>query len=631
MIKKTLMRLLCLSLAYQAAWAAAHVSAQKHGGSVSALSAPAADGSFFSGGGDGVLVRWTPDGRGEHYQVSELPIKLFALHPNGSAVALYETDGFAQHRVSVWDWRTLKRTFARRFQHAVTALSFTQQGKYLMTGTASVDGVVFFNSRGATQRKLKEPVGTVSLLKTSGTEASCLMYAPSGSLLYYDLNTGARKAEFKTEAGLEQVVLYGNSLFIAGVRGGEVVVVSAADGKTLLRVPARDPLLFASQDAAYYAENRGADGVVKVLGVGRKDGALSANAPAEYARFSLSPGERLSCGAAGGASFRFGTDSGNVYAASVSGAEMTLNRLTETAFERIYDIAPCADGDGFYFIAKTGIYRAAGGGYPLKAADNPENDTNILAYGDGVIVWAKDARRAVSYLNPADGRRSTLFSPSQKVRAVRLFGSRLLVVEGAAAISIYDFDSAKASLLYSGTGIQDAALYRGELLVAKAQASNPRSPLVSVNVETKETVPLDVSGEVAYALACGDEVSGTPAVYGIAADISGTARKTVLFAYYPDQKRSAPVFQLADENAEAFVALFGDTLYTNMGKTQVISYNVLTRKQAPLERGASLPVKLTQSGDYLAALNADGTVSWYVRTAVVGNLRLLPSGEWERY
>jgi hypothetical protein len=533
----------------------------------------------------------------------------------------------------VWDWRTLKRTFARRFQHAVTALSFTQQGKYLMTGTASVAGVVFFNSRGATQRKLKEPAGTVSLLKTGDTEASCLMYAPSGSLLYYDLNTGARKAEFKAEAGLEQVVLYGNSLFVAGVRGDSVVVVSAADGKTLLRVPARDPLLFASQDAAYYAENRGADGVVKVFGVGRKDGAPSANVPAEYARFSLNPGERLSCGAAaeGGAAFGFGTDSGDVYAASVSGAETTLNRLTDTAFERIYDVAPCADGDGFYFIAKTGIYRAAGGGYPLKAADNPENDKNILAYGDGVIVWAKDARRAVSYLSPADGKRSTLFSPSQKVRAVRLFGSRLLVVEGATAVSVYDFDSAKALLLYSGTGIQDAALYRGELLVAKAQASNPRSPLVSVNVETKETVPLDVSGEVAYALACDDEASGTPAVYGIAADISGTARKTVLFAYYPDQKRSTPVFQFADENAEAFVALFGDTLYTNMGKTQVISYNVLTRKQAPLERGASLPVKLAQSGDYLAALNADGTVSWYAHTAVAGNLRLLPSGEWERY
>ena len=79
--------------------AQAHLSTQAHQAAVNKV-AVTRDGSIFSAGKDGFLIRWTKDGMGEHYQITELDIPLIAVHPNGSDIAVYETDGFTIHRVS---------------------------------------------------------------------------------------------------------------------------------------------------------------------------------------------------------------------------------------------------------------------------------------------------------------------------------------------------------------------------------------------------------------------------------------------------------------------------------------------------------------------------------------------------
>ena len=106
--RRPLIALLSSLLLFTGAWAQSHMSTQSHQSSVTAAVA-ALDGSFFSAGKDGFLIRWTPDGLGEHYQVTELDIPMIAIHPGGSDIAIYETDGFSVHRVSVWHWPSLQK------------------------------------------------------------------------------------------------------------------------------------------------------------------------------------------------------------------------------------------------------------------------------------------------------------------------------------------------------------------------------------------------------------------------------------------------------------------------------------------------------------------------------------------
>ena len=68
--------------------------------------------------------------------------------------------------------------------------------------------------------------------------------------------------------------------------------------------------------------------------------------------------------------------------------------------------------------------------------------------------------------------------------------------------------------------------------------------------------------------------------------------------------------QIADD-AIAKVMGTQNQIYTNIGKSQIRSYDTKLRKEVQLNRSASLPLKLARSGNRIAVLNRDGSISWY--------------------
>ena len=132
--KKLFISLLLLSMGLSL-WGQVHVSTQAHQDMVNRL-AVTNDGSIFSAGKDGFLIQWAQDGLGEHYQITELDIPMIAVHPNGNDIAVYETDGFSIHRVSVWNWTSLRRKFVKSFTNSISSLDFTAKGSLLAVGTA---------------------------------------------------------------------------------------------------------------------------------------------------------------------------------------------------------------------------------------------------------------------------------------------------------------------------------------------------------------------------------------------------------------------------------------------------------------------------------------------------------------
>ena len=80
-------------------------STQSHEGKVNALlsseTESSSDNSFYSVGNDGFIIKWTSDGMGDHYQVSDLQVRLVAKNPVYGDIAVYETDGVSNHRLTV--------------------------------------------------------------------------------------------------------------------------------------------------------------------------------------------------------------------------------------------------------------------------------------------------------------------------------------------------------------------------------------------------------------------------------------------------------------------------------------------------------------------------------------------------
>lgn len=619
---------LSLSLSAQS-----HISTQSHQSVVSSVvSANYGDSqkTFFSAGEDGFLIKWTDDDQGEHYQISELPIKLAAVYPEKNLVAVYETDSGLINRVSVWDFNTLTRKYARRFSDSVTSLAFSANGTYLIVGTAAVDGAVFMRaSDGTVVDKIKDTTGIFSFASTSSSEKTFCTYSPAGTISYFNMQTGKLKGKFPTEGGLSHVTTFNNDMFLAGVKDDTVFVVSALSGGTIASYSSSRPIILADKTDKnlYYLENNGRNGYVLRELIASSDN-KSVSAPQSVRNFKTLTGDTIICGAKEGSYIMLGSQSGALFRTDSTPDSTLLSfyPLTEDIYDKIYDMSPA--GEDFYFLTGNAVYQSSyDKGIVNRRADNP-GQTQITAYGSNVILWSRGTRKPVQLLDLDTKNTATLFTPKSNVQSVRIFGNILLEMESNMYVNAYHLDTQQFEELYSGAALQDAVIIGDILYVAKSSATNPASPLLSVNLTTKETVPVKIDGNVIYALCSTDEN-----MYGIAVESDENSKKTVLFSFNPENMRTTTLLSLADEDTDAFTYLRENEIYTNIGRDKVFSYNLSTRRATTYNRSASLPMKVAQNASRFVVLNKDGSVSWYNADIqqVLADWYLTKDGNWYEF
>ena len=165
----------------------ARISHQFEGG-VTAIADSSITHSFFAAGKDGFITRFSyRTMKPETWQVSTMPIKRIAVHPKKTFIAVYETDGFSIHTISLWDWQTKKQLYAKRFTSSVVSLSWSAQGTYLFIGTASTEGITILDASGKIKKVYPRPPGIVLLAATGPSEKSIVTYGETGRLVYADI------------------------------------------------------------------------------------------------------------------------------------------------------------------------------------------------------------------------------------------------------------------------------------------------------------------------------------------------------------------------------------------------------------------------------------------------------------
>ena len=218
------------------------------------------------------------------------------------------------------------------------------------------------------------------------------------------------------------------------------------------------------------------------------------------------------------------------------------------------------------------------------------------------------------------------------MQVLKLYGDTLIDIEANSSVNIFEIPSASKRQLYQGTSIQDAILYNeNDLFVAKSSGTSPNVPLIYVNVNTQETVPLSMKGNVAYSLTY-EPSKNQGEIYGITIYTNSNTKKltTSIFAYKPQTKSSRYLLSINDEDSEAFANLSENILYTNIGKSQIRSYNLSTRRDFLYKRSASMPIKTVRNTNRMVVLNRDGSISWYNPTlnSVLSDWYLTTDGNW---
>ena len=594
--------------------AQSHISTQSHQGQVTQIapvSTRGTDGTYYSASDDGFVIKWTFDGQGEHYQFSDVAIKLIAVSPNGNEIALYETDGGSINRITVWDWKTLSRKYLKKFSDSITSLTYSANGTYLIAGTATVDGAVFIRTQGWQMvDKIKENTGIVSYIHTSKTEKTCVFYSPSGTLSFYNLSTGKLKQKMQIVKGLSQTVMYNENRYFAGVRDNPIYITFS--GKTIASIPANNPIII-STDADYnlfYLENDGRSNY-EVKMIESKEENLVSNPRLVKTLKGPRGSAVITTAIKDATNIYFGGRNGSVYQteaeATITSSSMT--ELTEDTYSKIYGMAP-AETD-FYFLTSNSIYSSSYDTGIISKLSSTDGESEIISYKDNsVILWSQSDKSPVKLLDLDKKTPKVLFTPKNNVQKVRLCtvedNDYLIEIESNSVVNLYDIQEGTFREVYSGTGIQDAVYMNNKLIyIAKSAATNPQTPLLTVNPQTMETVPLSIKGNVTYALSTDGKT-----IYGLNIISDDTGRNTYVFSFNVYTKQMTNILKFAEEDAEAFTYLSGNNLFTNIGRNKVYCYNLSTKKRFSYNRSASIPKTICTNSRRAVILNSNGSISW---------------------
>ncbi len=594
--------------------AQSHISTQSHQGQVTQIapvSTRGTDGTYYSASDDGFVIKWTFDGQGEHYQFSDVAIKLIAVSPNGNEIALYETDGGSINRITVWDWKTLSRKYLKKFSDSITSLTYSANGTYLIAGTATVDGAVFIRTQGWQMvDKIKENTGIVSYIHTSKTEKTCVFYSPSGTLSFYNLATGKLKQKMQIVKGLSQTVMYNENRYFAGVRDNSIYITFS--GKTIASIPANNPIII-STDADYnlfYLENDGRSNY-EIKMIESKEGNLVSNPRLVKTLKGPRGSAVITTAIKDATNIYFGGRNGSVYQteaeATITSGSMT--ELTENTYSKIYGMAP-AETD-FYFLTSNSIYSSSYDTGIISKLSSTDGESEIISYKDNsVILWSQADKSPVKLLDLDKKTPKVLFTPKNSVQKVRLCtveeNDYLIEIESNSVVNLYDMQDGTFREVYSGTGIQDAVYMNNKLIyIAKSAATNPQTPLLTVNPQTMETVPLNIKGNVTYALSTDGKT-----IYGLNIISDDTGRNTYVFSFNVYTKQMTNILKFAEEDAEAFTYLSGNNLFTNIGRNKVYCYNLSTKKRFSYNRSASIPKTICTNSRRAVILNSNGSISW---------------------
>lgn len=550
---------------------AQNYSTQPHFSSVTALAYREDADTIFSCGEDGMVIAWNnKTGKGDHFQCSNLPIRAIALNPHKNEIAIYETDNIETFRVTVIDWTYKNKKYTKTFKDSVTCISFSAQGTYLIVGTTSLKGLNFFLAENGMPRNLlATSPGAVTMAKTSGTESSLVVYSPSGVLIYYDLKKGTEKGRFAVEPNLEQPVLYNNNVNFAGFKDNMIYNIAATTGKTESTAYAYKPIFCTvdSDSNLYYAQD---DSKLTTIY------SIESNNTVPQQAFSSTEETTAIIKTAGG--YYTGSSSGDICRLNKSEIyEVSeIEAITTPTYAQIIDICPVPDGTAF-ILTDSEILHILEDGITTEPFIDNSGFTNISATDEYLYLWNKNTRNsiyAVSFAEPMQ-QPSFIYRPSYSIQSLKIYGDKILILEGNSAVTLIDSITNTVINKYTGTGYLDAALINdSELYIGKSNATNPKVPFLLIDSNTGETVSLNIKANAVYSF---DTSNNT--IYGQLYIDNNNNPSCSLFTFRPVTRDYKILWTEKGESTSSFMQIVNGILFTDFSKNQLIAMDLSNTTQ----------------------------------------------------
>lgn len=642
-MKKSLLSLFVVCILCSSIFAQSHKTFQSHSTIITKIN-PANDQkqpqSFYTVSEDGYLIKWPntdniENNAGEHYQLSEYWIKDFSISPKGNEIAVYETNGGNINRISVWNWKKLQKIYQKEYEDTITSLKYSAKGNYLLVGTSSIEGLeVLKASNGTKVNKIKENISIVNYIFTSESEKTAVFYSTSGTLTYINFDKGEIKTKFSIAQGLNQTILFNDSKVFSGVRGNEIYLYNAFKGKLISTIKTNNPIILSNEkdnDLYYAVKESGKYSIYKAVPSESLDTVKSIlvkqfNLPKDFS--NIIAGNKINN------EVIFGTTKGQIFKVLLDEPNENeyVQNITQNTFNLIYDISKAYEENEFFILTKDSILKTDFISKQNEKIFSTSGQKNFIVTESGIILWSKESITPITNVDLSTNKSEILFTPGFQIKNLKYCNYNnkkyLLEIENNGIINLYDFETKKIKQIYTGAGIQDAIISNdGFIYIAKSSAIYPNTPLLKVNIQTYETVPTDIKGNITFSLETDEDGKF---IYGIIFTDDANDKNTYVFEFNTEKQSIKNILKFDEIDTDAFTYYNNNTLFTNIGKNLIYSYNIKKNKKMAYKRSAAIPSNISQNTDYVVILNSNGSLSWAKskNNAIIEDWYLTQDNEW---
>jgi WD40 repeat protein len=581
------------------------------------------EGRILSAGADGFLGIWdiSANAAVDHVQLSPVSIISMVLRPNKPEIALIEGDESGMYRISAWNYEAKQQLFIRFFNEPLSCINYSGGGNFLMVGEKSGAGVLFVNAE--TGEDIPLPVnirGTVTFAATGRSERTMITYVPSGSLSYWELESGNEIRHLAVPSNILSPVLMGNNNFFAGFDSGGLVIVNALSGDIIAREPSLYPgLLVCEASEASQLLCFSADKVdyFSLTPRGRLERArsLTVSIP-EKVTSVLSAGKVPVLGSADGKVWSFDR-------------RENIKVMTTADQRALRDAA--ASGGVLAFIGETNDLGFLPLDYTLikdreiiqlEPAGNYTNITPEPEIHSGkpgkFILWRSDGdfgppvirnipASAMAPPSPGAPEPAALsFTPGESLLSVSMLMDQVLSLDTGGNITVTSLNTGNSTFSFSSQGALDAVFLDPENIIISRSTGSGGVPFLKVNLSSGETVSLAYPVSIGVRLYRG--LTGT--IYGgVAVLASGTVRNGIVKLDVTRPDRSMLLTECQGEDTGFDLAECNGLLASTLGEEGAVIYHA--GGTVPFERTSGLPIKLIGGINCFLSVDRDGSITWH--------------------